>query len=304
MVYNVRVPVGRDAQMKQASQKSKALLALLAFLAAILACAALVRAQVSPFATSNPDASASSADPAFVARANATIVHSRKLIDNFFEQTSNVVCTENVSQTVVGKNNKPMYREESAFEYQMQSNNRSGSMRLTESREAQKAAFRDPSKTLLITNGFASILLVLHPNYESSYVFEPADEETIDGRTLLKVHFKPVPGASSPAAVQLRGRNYPLQLKGDIWIDEESGAVVKLISSLDNSLADLGLKELRSEIHYSVVQFHEPDEAYWMPASAVIDVETPKQHWRNVHRFTDYRRFRATIQVDLGENKP
>jgi len=80
--------------------------------------------------------------------------------------------------------------------------------------------------------------------------------------------------------------------------------VVKLVSSLDSNLDDLGLHDIRSEIHYSVVQFHEPEEAYWMPASAVIDVETPKQHWRNVHRFTDYRRFRATIQVDLGEKQP
>jgi hypothetical protein len=291
--------------MKQASQQSKLLLALLTFLAAILACAALVRAQATPVPKNelSPPAGGA-ADPAFVARANATIIHSRKLIDSFFEQTSNVVCTENVSQTVVGKNNKPMYREESAFEYQMLSSSRNGSMRLTETREARKAAFRDPSKTLLITNGFASILLVLHQNYESSYVFEPVDEEAIDGRTLVKVHFKPVPGASSPAAIQLRGRNYPLQLKGDIWLDEESGAVVKLISSLDSSMTDLGLRELRSEIHYSVVQFRDPEEAYWMPASAVIDVETPKQHWRNVHRFTDYRRFRATIQVDLGDKKP
>jgi hypothetical protein len=197
-----------------------------------------------------------------------------------------------------------MYREESAFEYQMQSSGRSGSLRLTESRDAVKAAFRDPRKTLLITNGFASMLLILHANYEASYLFEPASEETVDGRTVLKVNFKPVPGASSPAAVQLRGRNYPLQLKGDVWIDEQTGAVVKLSSSLDSSLEDLGLRELRSEIHYLIVQFHAPEEAYWMPASAVIDVETPKQHWRNVHRFTDYRRFRATIQVDLGEKQP
>jgi hypothetical protein len=41
-----------------------------------------------------------------------------------------------------------------------------------------------------------------------------------------------------------------------------------------------------------------------MPSSAIIDVETPKQHWRNVHRFTSYRRFRATIQVQFGEDKP
>jgi hypothetical protein len=278
--------------------------ALLTFLAGILACALLVRAQEIQSGKSEPDSATGGADPVFAERANATIIHARMLIDSFFEQTSNVVCMENVSQSLVGKNNKPMYREESAFEYQMESSSRNGSLRLTETRDPKKVAFRNPNTTLLITNGFASMLLVLHHNYEPSYVFEPVAEETIEGRTLAKVHFKPVPGASSPAAIQLRGRNYPLQLKGDIWIDEESGAVVKLVSSLDGSLADLGLRDLRSEIHYAIVQFHDPDEAYWMPASAVIDVETPKQHWRNVHRFTDYRRFRATIQVELGENKP
>jgi hypothetical protein len=290
--------------MNRASHRPRILVALLTFLAGILACALLVRAQEIQSGKSEPDSATGGADPVFAERANATIIHARMLIDSFFEQTSNVVCMENVSQSLVGKNNKPMYREESAFEYQMESSSRNGSLRLTETRDPKKVAFRNPNTTLLITNGFASMLLVLHHNYEPSYVFEPVAEETIEGRTLAKVHFKPVPGASSPAAIQLRGRNYPLQLKGDIWIDEESGAVVKLVSSLDGSLADLGLRDLRSEIHYAIVQFHDPDEAYWMPASAVIDVETPKQHWRNVHRFTDYRRFRATIQVELGENKP
>ena len=291
--------------MNDLVSRPKYLLALLTLIAAVLACTALLRAQaLPPDEKAAASAPAESADPVFIARANATVIHARKLIDAFFEQTSNVVCTENVSQTIVGKNNKPMYREESAFEYQMHSSNRTGSLKLAESREARKAAFRDPNKTLLITNGFASMLLVLHPNYEASYVFEPVDEETIEGRTLVKIHFKPVPAAASPAAIQLRGRNYPLQLKGDVWIDEQSGAVAKLTSSLDSNLDDLGLHDIRSEIHYSVVQFHEPEESYWMPASAVIDVETPKQHWRNVHRFTDYRRFRATIQVDLGDHQP
>jgi len=291
--------------MNVPGSRPKTLLAVLTGLAAILACAALLCAQAPGPVSRNESANTgASLDPALVARGNGAILRARKLIDAFFEQTSNVVCTENVSQMVVGKNNKPMYREESAFEYQLQSSSRTGSLRLTESREARKAAFRDPNKTLLITNGFASMLLVLHQSYEPSYQFGPLTEEEIGGRTLLKVHFRAVPGASSPAAIQLRGRNYPLQLRGDIWIDEESGAVAKLISSLDAGLDDLGLHDLRSEIHYSIVQFHDPEEAYWMPASAIIDVETPKQHWRNVHRFTDYRRFRATIQVDMGEKKP
>jgi hypothetical protein len=284
------------------SSRRSLVLALFGLLAAIFACAALLHAQSTHHdPPAAPASSAGSPDPAFLARANDTILHARKLIDKFFEQTSNVVCNEDVAQTLVGKTGKPMYREESVFEYQLLANTRSGSLKLVESRDAHKAAFRDPTKTLLITNGFASMLLVLHQNYEPSYVFTPVAEEAVDGRWLVKIHFQPVPGAASPAAIQLRNRNYPLPLLGDLWIDRESGAVVKLISSLESNMDDLGLHELRSEIHYSVVQFHDPQESYWMPSSAVIDVQTPKQHWRNVHRFTDYRRFRATIQVEFGE---
>ena len=288
--------------MKCGSKPAKTVVGLITLLAAILPCAALLCAQARVADSDSPATGV--ADPAFVARANDTMLRSRKLIDHFFEQTNNVVCNEDVAQTIVGKNGKPVYREESIFEYQMQTNTRSGSLKLVESREARKEAFRDPSKTLLITNGFASMLLVLHQDFEASYVFTPVAEEVIEGRPQVKIHFKPVPGASSPAAIQLRNRNYPLPLTGDIWIDQESGAVVKLVAGLDASLDDLGLHQMRSEIHYSLVRFHDPDEAYWMPSSAVIDVETPKQHWRNVHRFTDYRRFRATIQVQIGDEKP
>lgn len=251
-----------------------------------------------------PAASAASGDPAFLIRANDSLLLARKRIDKFFEQTANVVCSEDVAQTVIGKNGKPVYREESVFEYQLQAKTRGGSLKLVESREAHKEAFRDASKTLLITNGFASMLLVLHQDFEPSYTFQPVGEEVIDGRTLVKIHFQPIPGATSPAAIQLRSRNYPLPLAGDVWIERETGSVVKLVTSLESSMDDLGLHALRSEIHYAIVQFHDPEEAYWMPASAVIDVETPKQHWRNVHRFTSYKRFRATIQVEFGNNQP
>jgi hypothetical protein len=104
--------------------------------------------------------------------------------------------------------------------------------------------------------------------------------------------------------MQLRGKNYPIPLSGTIWIEPQTGAVVKLIASMDSSLSDLGLQAMRSEIHYATVNFHDPEESYWMPVSAVIDVETPRQHWRNIHRFTSYKRFKATIQVEQAESKP
>jgi hypothetical protein len=246
---------------------------------------------------------APSADNIPVSPEIAVFLRARKAVEKFFEQAANVVCTENVTQAMVGKNGKANYREDSVFDYQMQANTNSGSLKLVESRDTRKAAFRDSARTLLITNGFTSMLLIIHPAYETSYTFEPAGEESVDGLTYVKIHFQPVPGASSPAALQLRGQNYPLPLSGTIWIEPQSGAVAKLVASMDSTLSDLGLEGMRSEIHYSTVRFHDPDESYWMPVSAIIDVETPRQHWRNIHRFTAYKRFRATIKVEDLEAK-
>jgi hypothetical protein len=279
----------------------KTLLAVVTLLAAMLACTFLLCAQSPQAAPSNADTAVT--DPAFADHANAVLLRARNLVDAFFDSVTNAVCKENVSQTMVGKNNKPFYREDSVFDYQLLASNKSGTLRLTESREMRKASFRDPYKSLLITNGFANMLLILHQSYDSSYVFSPVAEEQADGHTLFKYHFEALPGTPSPAAIQLSGRNYPLQLHGDVWVEEASGAVVKLVTSLVGGLDDLGLHDLRSEVHYSYVQFHDPEEALWLPSSAVIDVETPQQHWRNVHRFSEYRRFRVSIQVDLGAEK-
>jgi hypothetical protein len=232
------------------------------------------------------------------------LARTRTLVEKFFEQSSNVVSTENVTQAIIGKNGKSNYREDSVFDYQMQANSDSGSLKLVETRDTRKTAFRDSARSLLITNGFTGMLLIIHPTYESSYTFEPAGEEVLDGVTFVRINFKPVPGAASPAAMQLRGKSYPIPLSGTLWIEPQSGAVTKLVASMDSDLNDLGLKGMRSEIHYATVRFHEPEESYWMPVSAVIDVETPKQHWRNIHRFAGYKRFRATIQVEEAEKKP
>ena len=270
-----------------------------AVLAILLFCCNRAFGQMPATPQPPPDANLLATSPEMEALQGA-----RKAVEKFFEQTANVVCTENVTQAVVGKNGKANYREESVFDYQLQATFGSGSLKLVESRDTRKAAFRDSARTLLITNGFSSMLLIIHPTYEASYVFEPGGEETADGVTFERVRFKAVPGAASPAALQLRGQNYPVPLSGTIWIEPQSGAVAKLVATMDSGLSDLGLQGMRSEIHYATVRFHDPDESYWMPISAIIDVETPRQHWRNIHRFTNYKRFRATIQVEELETKP
>ncbi len=236
------------------------------------------------------------------ASANDALSRARKQIQEYFKTFSDLTCKEAVTQLVLNGSGRTIYRENSAYNYQFQTINQNGTFKFNESRQNHNPAFRDPGRTLMVTTGFASLLLVAHPMYEASYEFAPAETETFAGVAYTKVRFKPVPGASSPATLRLRGRNYPLPLSGALWIDPQSGAVVKIETTVDSSLSDLGLAGMHSEVHFALHQFREEGESAWVPESATIDVETPRQHWRNLHRFTDYKKFDVNVHEEIGPN--
>jgi hypothetical protein len=231
----------------------------------------------------------------------AALVRARKHVQEYFEKFSDLTCKESVTQIVLNGSGHAIYRENSAYNYQFEASGGSGIFKFNETRQSRNPAFRDPARTLLVTTGFASVLLVAHPLYEASYVFEPAGSETIAGVSYAMIRFVPVPGAPSPASLRLRGKNYPLPMSGTLWIEPQSGAIVKLEVQVDSSLSDLGLAGMRSEVHYALHSFLDPPESIWIAESAVIEVETPRQHWRNVHRFSDYRRFNVNIHEERGQ---
>ena len=229
------------------------------------------------------------------------LARARKHVEEYFEKFSDLTCKESVTQIVLNNSGHTIYRENSAYDYQFEATSASGSLKFNETRESRNPAFRDPARTLLVTTGFASLLLVAHPMYEASYVFEPAGNETIGGVSYAMIRFVPVPGASSPASLRLRGKNYPLPMSGTLWIDPQSGAIVKLEAKVDSGMSDLGLAGMRSEVHYAPHNFRDPPETIWIAESAVIDVETPRQHWRNLHRFTDFKRFNVNVHEEIGK---
>jgi len=229
------------------------------------------------------------------------LVLARKYVQEYFDKFSDLACKESVTQIVLNNSGHALYRENSAYDYQFQATSASGTLKFNETRESRNPAFRDPARTLLVTTGFASLLLVVHPMYEASYVFEPAGAETIGGVSYTMIRFVPVPGASSPASLRLRGKNYALPMSGTLWIDPQSGAIVKLEAKVDSSMSDLGLAGMRSEVHYARHSFRDPAESVWIAESAEIDVDTPRQHWRNLHKFSDYKRFNVNIHEEIGQ---
>jgi len=222
-------------------------------------------------------------------------------VADFLGQFSDVKCTEQVRQEKLGKDDQVEVKQESTYDYLVILTNTGGELSLDESRLAVREAKADKKNTsLLVTNGFATLFLIFHPYYAESFRFNALEDETVDGRHLSKLAFQHVRGTRSPAALALRGREYPLELSGTAWIDPQTGVITKIVAGIENSMEDVGLKTLRSEVEYAPVPFRDLKQTYWFPAQASVEVETPRQHWRNTHRFSDYKRFSVSTEEQVA----
>ena len=219
----------------------------------------------------------------------------------FLDQFSDVKCTELVRQEKLGKDNKVQLKEDSTFDYLVILNNEGGELNISESRIPVHEAKKDRKNTsMLLSNGFATLFLVFHPYYAEAFKFTLAGEEEVSGHIFDKVTFQHIPGMKTPAALALRGREYPLELTGTAWIDPDTGSIARIEAGIADSLKDVGLNTLNSEIEFAPIPFKDVKQTYWFPTRARVEVETPKQHWRNLHQFTQYKKFSVSTEEQVA----
>jgi hypothetical protein len=227
---------------------------------------------------------------------------SGKHVSGFLELFSDVKCIEQVRQEKLGENNKVEAKEESTYDYLVILTNPGGELTLDESRLAvHESKSNKKNASLLVSNGFATLFLIFHPYYMSSFQFTVLEDELVNGRRMRKVSFQHIVGSRSPAALALRGREYPLELSGSALIDPESGAIARITASVENSMQDVGVRTLRADVQYAPVPFRDVKDSFWFPLDAVVEVETPRQHWRNTHHFSDYKRFSVSTEEQVAQ---
>ncbi len=228
------------------------------------------------------------------------VARSGEAVSKFLQQFSRVTCTELVSQTKLRKNGKPEYQEDSTFELLVTPNAAPGELSIEETRQPVRQPRHRQNVSLLTSNGFSTFLLVFHPYYQGSFEFTNVGEENVDGHIIVRVRFEHIPKTPSPTALLLGDRQYPLELSGVAWIDAQTGIISKVNASV-SGMDDVGLRTFRSEVQYAPVTLP-GDTTFWLPASATIDVESARQHWRNVHRFTSYKKFTVHTTITMPES--
>jgi len=215
----------------------------------------------------------------------------------FWERLSNVDCVENVQQIKLGPNGKAAYKQDSSFDYLVVLQLTGNDILLEESRVPIVRHEERGTVPLLLTSGFSTLAFIFHPAFQSSFEYSSPVPVEFEGNSLVEVQFRHLPGGRSPSVLKLTNRDYPVDWQGTAWIDPVTGAIVRISASLMPGLEDLGLKTLTADVRYSGVKFKEQPGPYWLPETATIEVETARQHWRNIHTFDKYRVFAVDVNT-------
>lgn len=230
---------------------------------------------------------------------NTAVDMAQKQITAYLDKLADFHCTESVTQQKLTPNGHVEATEHAKYDYLIMMNGTGDEFQLNESRiESANARGKQTQLPMLVTNGVATVLLVFHPYYRDSFTFEAGAEENVDGHPAIPVRFAHITGRRTPAALALRGREYPLELEGTAWLDRQSGEVVKVEANLQHDMTDVGLRALHVQVEYKPSAPNKSVGTLDLPALAVVDVETPRQHWRNTHVFDNYRGFSTDAEQD------
>ncbi len=219
-------------------------------------------------------------------------------VKQFWEEVAAVTCTENLLQEKRNEKGKVVLRSNSRYDYLILLGWNGDQLLVDESRvEIDPPQKRRQAGSLLATRGFATLLLILHPEFQPGYSFSVEQEAEPDAN-LVRVDFLPRNGGRTPGAMELKGREYPITWEGSAWIDPATAAVVRIQARWKEPPVDLGLQALESDVDYAAVDLR--GRSYWLPATARIELRTEHQAWRNVHEFHDYRSFSVDVDDNLG----
>ena len=227
-----------------------------------------------------------------------TIDRAGRAAESFWGQFTAVQSKERVTQTKVKADGKILASQLEEFDYVSFLKASSRGLMVEESRVSRSRTAKGAAQ-FLITSGFPTLLLIFHPDFRDKFDF--TEMPPVPDPAIRVIGFRSKPDAASMSALKLQGHLYPILWDGAATVDTSSGAIRRIEAGLAGPMDDLGLSELHVEIDYGPATLAGTREALWLPARATISLKTPRQAWRNVHEFTDYKKFSVTTSTREGQ---
>jgi hypothetical protein len=169
-----------------------------------------------------------------------------------------------------------------------------GTTTLEESRTGKGGGVTpDPKGT-----GFAPLWLIFAAGNRSESNFHYLGKQKVEGHATYVVTFAQVPAqVRKPSLLATATDTIPLLYQGVAWIDASDFQILRLRTDLLAPLPQLGLNRVTSTIDYAQVHIPDLADPLWLPQHVELLWQTNDQEDGEIHRYSRYQLFRATIKL-------
>lgn len=224
-----------------------------------------------------------------------------RVTQDLLEGMPNVVSHEEVTQQRLGVSGKVEAHRRLEFEYMILPHMHGTTLSLDEYRATPSGTpvdTEDMGIRFMLTRGFAGAWMHFLPPVLAAARFRYLGQETNNGLRCHIVAFAQKPGyATIVGWVSHGGGMVCVLYQGIAWIDEVSLRIVRLRTDLLAPRPDIGLERQTNELYLGETRLPQHASLLWLPQQVVVTADSGKQHFRNVHRYSDYRLFKVESKI-------
>ncbi len=158
-------------------------------------------------------------------------------------------------------------------------------------------------KGYLVTSGNALSCISFSSVAQSQSKFRYLGEEKIESRETYVLGFAQQPGEATFFSTMrgTGGADVDMLTQGILWVDENNFQIIRMRSDLLAPLNEIQLEQLTTEVKFGEVRFEDVPNPLWLPTQVDVYIEIDKQKYRNLHHYTEYRRYRVTTKIGTSQ---
>jgi tetratricopeptide (TPR) repeat protein len=212
---------------------------------------------------------------------------------------SNTMGSELIRQTQLAGSGKPRTARSLECSYIFVHRTVNGHIQIDEYRGNKEGHQLSPGTTqggFMVTSGFVTTLMVLHPEFQSQTTFRFLGTQSLTGQPTYVIGFAQKPGSPSPLGrfIVSLGKVTPLYLQGIAWISADH-RVLRLRTDLLHPIPNINLNRETSEIDYRPYHFLSSPTAFLLPNRVTVSVDWGRKRLRNEHVFSKFRLFDVEV---------
>jgi len=171
----------------------------------------------------------------------------------------------------------------------------------TKGKETPQLGFSD---NFMLTSGFVSAPLILHPAYQSGSTFRLLGRQKVKGRNTYVLAYAQEPSKSHiSGAFQYGSTTRPTYTQGLAWVDAETYQIIHLTKDLLNPLPQVNLEKQTTDIEFSEVHFNQGTQTFWLPNAVTVTLDWNGKVFRNNHAYSDFIVFNVQSSQKIGRPK-